>query len=221
MATRQYRVSITGVTPLLMHFDNLDWADYMKRWSMDPGNKAESVAGDDRSPAWRWIGSLYTDAGFVVIPADNLMTVLREGGKRCPTGKGQATFKSQSQSGIVVNESSWPVVVNGGTIPVSKVMALKSEKDFEAHKETATSLGFSLFVKRAKIGASKHVRVRPRFDSWAASGTLTVFDEMITKDVLANILTFAGAYAGLGDWRPSAPKAPGPWGKFVADVEVL
>jgi hypothetical protein len=204
-----------------MHFDNLDWADHMKRWSLDPASKSASVAGDDRSPAWRWVGSVYHEAGKVVIPADNLMTVLREGGKRCPTGKGQSTFKAQSQSGIVVNESSWPLEVGGSVIPMEKILALKSESDFELHKSCAEALGFSLFVKRAKIGAAKHVRVRPRFDNWSATGTLTVFDDMITKDVLANILTFAGAYAGLGDWRPSAPKSPGPWGKFTATVGVV
>ena len=218
MMNRQYAVTLTGVTPLLMHFDNLDWADYMKRWQKDPANRSESVAGDDRSPAWTWIGSLYHEAGLVVVPADNLMTVLREGGKRCPTGKGQATFKAQSQSGIVVNESAWPLEVNGTRVPMKTITALKTERDFEAHKECVEKLGFSLFVKRAKIGTSKHVRVRPRFDNWSASGTLTVFDDMITTDVLKNIMTFAGAYAGLGDWRPSAPKSPGPWGKFTATV---
>jgi hypothetical protein len=218
MAHRQYRVVITGVTPLLMHFDNLDWADYMKRWQTDPANSKGSVKGDDRSPAWTWLGSVYSEAGLVVIPADNLMTVLREGGKRCPTGKGQSTFKAQSQSGIVVNESAWPLEVAGNRIPMKDLLALKAETDFEAHKACAEALGFDLFVKRAKIGTSKHVRVRPRFDEWTAAGTLTVFDDMITTDVLQNILTFAGAYAGLGDWRPSAPKSPGPWGKFTATV---
>jgi len=63
------------------------------------------------------------------------------------------------------------------------------------------------------------VRVRPRFDNWSCGGTVTVFDDMITTDVLKNILTFAGTYAGLGDWRPSSPKSPGPFGKFTAEVK--
>jgi len=218
MNARQYRAEIVGVTPLLMHADNLEWADYMKRWETDPANRPKSVKGDDRSPAWRWLGSLYTEQGLVVLPSDNLMTVLREGGKRCPTGKGQSTFKAQSQSGIVVNESAWPLLVGGKTIPAEPILALRQEEDFLIHQQTAEKFGFALFVKRAKIGQSKHVRVRPRFDEWAATGTLTVFDDMITADVLQNILTFAGAYAGIGDWRPSAPKAPGPWGKFTVIV---
>ncbi len=219
MKARTYQVKLTGETPLLMHNDNLSWADEMKKWGMDPGNKKGSVAGDDRSPACRWIGSLYTESGKVVIPSDNLMTVLREGGKRCPTGKGQTTFKAQTQSGLVVDQSAWPIIVNGKDVPYAPLKALIDEPEFSLHETQATESGFSLFVKRAKIGQAKHIRVRPRFDSWSCSGTITVFDEMITTDVLKNILVFAGTYAGLGDWRPSSPKSPGPFGKFSAEVK--
>lgn len=219
MKARTYQVVLTGETPTIIHHDNLSWAETMKQWSLDPANKKKSVAGDDRSPAWRWIGCLYSEGGKLVIPSDNLMTVLREGGKRCPTGKGQATFKAQSQSGIVVDQSSWPLCVNGREISFAPFKALIENDDFAEHEATAQKHGFMLFVKRAKIGQAKHVRVRPRFDNWSCGGTVTVFDDMITTDVLKNILTFAGTYAGLGDWRPSSPKSPGPFGKFTAEVK--
>jgi hypothetical protein len=204
-----------------MHHDNLTWAETMKAWSLDPANKKNSVAGDDRSPAHRWIGSMYFDSGVAVIPADNLMTVLREGGKRCPTGKGQQTFKSQTQSGLVVNEAAWPIIGASGPVQQSSVEALITEADFQAHERAAFAMGFSLFVKRARIGAAKHVRVRPRFDVWSAAGTVTFLDDMITGDLLATILTYAGTYAGVGDWRPSSPKSPGPFGKFNATVKEI
>jgi len=219
MEARTYQVKITGITPLLMHNDNLSWCETMKKWEHDPANREGSVAGDDRTPAWRWIGSLYVDSKKICIPADNLMTVLREGGKRCPTGKKGATFKAQTQSGLVVDQAAWPLIASKGTIESEKIMALIGQKDFDIQILTADELGFQLFVKRAKIGMAKHVRVRPRFDIWSCAGSITVFDEMITKDVLQNILTFAGTYAGVGDWRPSSPKSPGAFGKFTAEVK--
>lgn len=220
MKARTYSVALTGETPLLMHNDNLQWAELMKRWAMDPANKKTSTAGDDRSPAWRWMGNPYIEGGVIAIPSDNLMTVLREGGKRCPTGKGQTTFKAQTQSGLVVDQSAWPLTVGGNVIPWGPIRdRLMDEEDFEKHTEEAEKNGFSLFVKRAKIGMAKHVRVRPRFDKWACAGTITVLDEQITSDVLQNILTFAGCYAGIGDWRPSSPKSPGSFGKFTAIVK--
>jgi hypothetical protein len=204
-----------------MHHDNLSWAETMKKWTGDPANRQGSVAGDDRSPAWRWIGNLYTESGKIVIPSDNLMTVLREGGKRCPTGKGQSTFKAQTQSGIVVDQSAWPVLIDDRTLDYAPIKALIENPDFAIHEQTCIDQGYSLFVKRAKIGTAKHVRVRPRFDKWAVKGTVTVLDDMITTDVLRNILVFAGTYAGIGDWRPSSPKSPGSFGKFISEIKEI
>ena len=219
MKARRYEVTLTGETPLLMHYDNVSWAETMKKWGTDPANKKDSVAGDDRSPAFRWLGNLYVEANKIVIPADNLMTMLREGGAKCPTGKKGATFKRQTQSGLVVDQSAWPVLLDTGTIEYKPLAALIEERDFEVHEKVCRELGFELFVKRARVGQAKHVRVRPRFDHWACTGTITALDEMITKEVLQNILTFAGMYAGLGDWRASSPKSPGPYGKFTATVK--
>lgn len=212
-------MTLTGASPLLLHRDNLDWAEAIKRWQVDPANSKASVKGDDRSPAHTWIGCLYVQGGLLVVDSDNLMTMMREGGARCPAGRGNKTFKRETQSGIVVNEIGWPIEINGKTIPYSEVKPLAEEPNFENHVKKAESLGFSLFIKRAIVGTSKHVRVRPRFDQWSVSGTLTVFDDAITTQVLQNVLTHAGAYAGLGDWRPSSPRSPGPYGKFTAEIQ--
>lgn len=218
---KRYNITITGETPLLMHHDNLTWADYMKAWLKVPGNKAKGGAGDDRVPAFRWIGCLYVEAGKVVIPSDNLMTVLREGGKKCPTGNGKQTFKAITQSGIVVDQSAWPLLLDGREIPFDPIKALQDETDFSVHTEAARGLGFELFCKRARVNKSKHVRVRPRFDRWSARGTLTVLDDRIKHEELRQILTFGGAYTGLCDWRPGSPESPGPFGKFSATLEAL
>lgn len=218
MNAKTYLVRIQGATPLLFHYDNIQWAAQMAEWSSDPANKAKSVAGDDRSPAFRWIGCVYHDQGKIVLPSDNLMTMLREGGARCPTGKRGATFKRQTQSGMVVDAAGWPMIVNGKTIDFEPIKDLVHEPDFAKHEAFVRGLGFELFVKRARVGNSKHVRVRPRFNSWAAEGTVTVFDETITQRVLTDIVVHGGMYAGVGDWRPSSPRSPGPFGKFTAEV---
>lgn len=216
---RTYKVDIEGTNPLLLHNDNLEWAGELLRWQQSPENKKLSVAGDDRSPAWRWIGNIYHDGKVVGMPSDNLMTALREGAAKVPTGKRGGTFKRASQSGLVINEMQWPIVTPRGVVPYSEIHALLQEEDFAVHEQRAQALGFGLFVKRARVGQSKHVRVRPRFDKWTLRGTVTVFDGQITGEVLALILNAAGQYCGLGDWRPSSPKSPGPFGTFQAEVE--
>ncbi len=221
MKARKYKVELTGVTPLLMHRDNIDAGAIVRAWTKDPANKKASVAGDDRTPAWTWLGYCYHDDKQLVIDADCLMSMLRDGGKKCsaPTGKG--SMKAATQSGIMINELGWPLLANGKSVSWPKVSALQEEEDFDAHCKAVEEMGFVLFAKRARVGTSKHVRVRPRFDKWSASGTLTVLDDQITTDVLAMILRHAGFYVGLCDWRPGSPQAPGQFGRFSVAVEEM
>jgi hypothetical protein len=217
-------VTLVGLQPLLLHADDVEWADQMERWKNDKDNKKSSKAGDDRSPAFRWLGSLYrNEAGEVIIPTENIMRALMEGGAMVtvPGGRMGKTFKAQSQSGIMPRALGWPLLYGDGKRPdPKKLAALLKERDFTVHREAVEELGFSLFVKRARIGSSKHIRVRPRFDSWQASGELSVSDEQINQGILEDILEMAGKYKGLGDWRPSS-KTPGTFGMFEAQVEKL
>lgn len=215
----RYTVTITGKTPLLLHHDDIDWADRMEAWKNDPANKSASKAGDDRTPAFRWIGCLYQDGASVCIPQDNIMRSIMEGGAMVlvPGGRGGKTFKAQTQSGIAPADAFWQLTVAGQPVPIGPIHDMINESDFAAHRARVQAMGFSLFVKRAKIGQSKHIRVRPRFDDWELSGDLLVLDKQITQAVLLDILAYAGQYKGLGDWRPGG-KTPGPYGMFAATV---
>jgi hypothetical protein len=216
---RSYTVTLTGKMPLLMHADNIEWADSMDAWKNDPSNKKGSKAGDDRSPAFRWLGCLYHDGQVVAIPNDNLMRAFMEGGAMVPVpgGKNGKTFKAQTQSGMLVDGTHWPLLIESKPVPVAPLLALQTERDFAAHRLAVDRAGFSLHIKRAKIGASKHVRVRPLFERWSATGVVHVWDDQITKDALVQVVTQAGLYKGLGDWRPGG-KTPGPFGMFTATV---
>lgn len=221
MGTKTYEVTLTGNTPLIMHQDSIEWSERVDRWLKIPENKKTSKAGDDRTPSWKWISGLYTDGNHVVVPSDNLMTCLREGGAKV-TKSGKETFKRYASSLILVNEPSWDILVNGKPVPFTDddELALVAEPDFAAHEEWAKARGFFLFAKRARIGQNKHIRVRPRFDEWTLRGTITVLDvEIIDDQVLEDIWRMAGSICGLCDWRPSSPQAPGSFGKFVAVVK--
>jgi hypothetical protein len=223
MDQKQYRITLIGRSPLLMHRDNVCFGEKLKIWRDAPENKAISVNGDDRSPAWTWIGSLYEDSRVVGIDADNVMTMLREGGAKVKTGNRQETFKKQTQSGICLDQPLWPVTIDGASIPFKPITGLIGNNDFAAHMELAESLHFELFVKRARIGQSKHVRVRPLFRRWVAQGSLTVLDEEISRlgqKQLELILNQAGALCGIGDWRPSSGSS-GTYGTFSAQVEAM
>jgi hypothetical protein len=89
---------------------------------------------------------------------------------------------------------------------------------FSEHRKQAQALGFDLDVRRAKVGATKHVRVRPRFDEWSATGAFSVVDDgNLPHESIEELWHIAGSAVGLMEWRPSAIK-PGPYGKFNADI---
>lgn len=217
----RYQIILEGETPLLMHRDNIQFSERVRAWQQE--NRSLSVAGDDRTPAWSWIGSLYDDGKYVGLNADNMMTMLREGGAKVPTGSKNETYKRQTQSGIVLEEICPPLLVNGKRLEMAPISALLDEDVFEAHVEAVREMGFDLLVKRAKVGTSKHIRVRPMFEKWAVITTLMVVDPKeygITQEVLQKILNKAGSLCGLGDWRPSS-RTPGQFGRFKATVEPI
>lgn len=219
---KQYRVTLIGNTPLLLHNSNFDFEAKIKKLRDDPANKGRFTKGDDRTPAQTWMGALYMDpmtSKNLILPSDNLMTMLREGGAQVPTGRGNKTFKTQSQTGIATENMGWDLLVGGKPVPIKTIMALESEENYEVHKATVEKLGFALFEKGVRMGSgSRHIRVRPRFDQWAACGMVRVTDEMITEEVLRTIISFAGAKCGIGDWRPSS-STPGQFGTFTVTLE--
>jgi hypothetical protein len=224
MDLRTYDITLTGETPLLMHWDNIEWSDGMDAWGKDPRNKKFSKPGDDRTPQWRWIGSMYHDGTHVAVPQDNVMRALMEGGSMVlvPGGRSGKTFKSQTQSGLLLTSPYLTLTVNGHQVPFEPFKRLVNDTSvsFADHMALAKQHGFELFVKRVRVGQSKHVRTRPLFQDWTLTGTMQVLDEQLTTDVLKDVLTYAGIYKGLCEWRPGG-RTPGPLGRFKAHIELV
>lgn len=218
----RYALTIKGLSPLIMHHDNLTFGEKTTAWRKDPANKALSVSGDDRSPAFTWLGYLYHDGKIVGMPSDNVMTMFREGGAKV-AGKGKGTFKKQTQAGLILDQQQMILTINGKPIQVDQFKPLLENSDFTDHLAAAEAAGFELLVKRAKIGMAKHVRVRPLFREWQLDGSFTVMDSEVsglTEDILRLVLAQAGALCGLGDWRPSSPSS-GTFGRFESVLKKL
>lgn len=206
---------LTGIMPLIMHADDVELADTLSVWRKDPANKNLSVPGDDRSPAWTWATYLYSDGENVVMPSQNIMVALRQAGTQMIM-KRQKTFKEVTQSGLLITDEYCQFEGGAGQISIEDIEGLR-DMPFPKQAEAAQGLGFRLFVKRAKVGTSKHVRVRPRFETWRVAGTINILVPEITYEILGQLFDLAGR-VGLCDWRPGC-KTPGPYGMFEAKLK--
>jgi len=211
-----YEFHLKGLTPLIVHADDVLAADRLKEWRSAKKNKNISVPGDDRSPPWTWQTYLYTDDTYLTVPSENLMVALRQAGVTIIL-KGQKTFKSLTQSGLMMVKEHLSILVDGKPIeadPISKINGT-----FVEQMEKVSQFGFRLFVKRAKIGSKKHVRVRPRFDQWELRGEIQTLVQEFTPQLMDELFVEAGLNCGLCDWRASSPKSPGPYGKFSSELK--
>lgn len=220
MYEKKYRFAIEGISPLIMHWDNIEWADQMskERDRIKKDDGANFAAGDDRCPPQTWKGYTYHDGEVLVIPCDNLRATLMKAAVQVIFKK-QKTFKELSQSGILFDDAFYPLTFGGKTIAISAIK--KIEGTFAEHAKAVKELGFELFVKRAGVNNKKHVRVRPLFRQWSLGGTFTVVDAQITLEALTNIWGIAGPRVGLCDWRPGSPKSPGPYGRYATELTVM
>ncbi|HUU23470.1 MAG TPA: hypothetical protein VM389_13140 [Phycisphaerae bacterium] len=218
--TTRYEFSLSCVTPLLMHADNVAASDALREWRTNPAHKSLSVAGDDRSPAWTWKAWLYSDGKHLVIPNDVLMAALRGAGASIKIeGARGKTFKSLSQTAITPEGEYLTLLVGGEQVRIEDINAI--DGTFQEHCEAVKRLGFSLFLKRIPVGRGKHIRVRPRFDDWEVRGVIGVSDGAITGTIVSMLFSIAGRERGLLDWRPSSPTTPGIYGQFTARIKQL
>lgn len=209
--------TLTGQSSMLMHADNIIEADALEAWRKDPKNKNISRAGDDRSPAWTWQSYLYHDGEHVVIPSDNLMACLRTAGTQLILKK-QTTFKAVTQSGMLCESEFLELSTSAGKLSIADIVSIR-DLEFYQQAEWAEKHGFRLFAKRAKVGSSKHIRIRPRFDRWTVKGVMIVTAPELIFAVVQKLFELAGNI-GLCDWRPSSGK-PGPFGMFRSEVVQL
>lgn len=213
----KFAFTLTGLSPLLFHADDVEKADALGEWRKDSHNKDVSKPGDDRSPPWTWQTYLYSDGDNLVLPQDNLSAALLSAGAGMIL-KGRKSMKEASQTAVLLHEDFFTLLVNGKSIAISEIDKL-SKMTFQEQSEAVKELGFSLFVKRATVGSSKHVRVRPRFDNWSFKGTAEIVSQEMTEDSLRRMFDDAGFYKGLCDWRPGSPKKPGRFGRFKAELK--
>ncbi|CAJ8843978.1 Uncharacterised protein [Burkholderia pseudomallei] len=142
----------------------------------------KELAKDYETRTWR--DRLHaTDDGTVFIPPMSFKNCLSEAAKflslQIP-GKGKATYTKHFEAGVLVTDA----------------LHLNIKKDDVP--------GEWLFVPADGIrGSGKRVeKCFPVIHQWNGDVTFHILDETITRDVFEHVLTQAGAFIGIGRFRP-------------------
>lgn len=217
MAQRLINIQLRGLSPLLMHRDDVDSADTLEAWRKDPTNKSMSKPGDDRYPPWTWSTYLLHDNEKLIMPHEYVAACVCKAAASVTRGR-QKTFKDIIGSSFLLQGDACQFLAGGKEIPVAAILKLSQRSVFAEHKTAAPAVGLQLYVKRVRVGTSKHVRVWPMFTSWEVRATAELKDDCLTVEVMKSIFGVAGKI-GLGDRRPGSPKAPGRYGVFASEVK--
>jgi hypothetical protein len=185
-----FRVSIRGLSPLLMHNGQLadplnQFAKAMKAVS---GKRKKTDADLAQLADIEWKGGLYVNAdGMPAIPSRCIEALIAKGAARSKEGK-------QALSGVFVESDG----------------LLDFERSGKSIDEMCADPFFRLTVG-VRVGQSRVMRTRPIFHGWTATFDVSASSEIVSDaQTLQRWLADGGAFVGLGDYRPR-------YGRFTVD----
>ena len=128
----------------------------------------------------------FDDDGMLYVPGENIHQCFKDGcqywGQKIP-GEGNKTYTD---------------VVGSAVICENMMLG--------CHKDDDCVIPFGKAVNgnpsKGKKSGCKVYKIRPLLRPWGGSFRMHVFDGRLTVPILKTIITYAGAFRGLCDWRP-------------------
>lgn len=184
----KYTVQVSGVAPLLMH--NGQTADplnpFAKRMKAISSKRKKTEEDYSALADIEWEAGLYTDEnGEVCLPSHVVSAAIRDGAKKSKNGKafGPAVF-----------------VEGDAHLDIGRKRTVEKLRDDPKFRD----------ARNVRVGQSRVVRTRPRFDEWGAKFTVLLDTELIEPDTLRKAIDDCGAQVGFGDYRPQ-------YGRFLVE----
>ena len=191
------KFAIKGTAPLIVQSDRLvNPLDEIKK-ALGKVTSKRKKTDEDELEIYRlqFYGSLYYDAEIgPYVPAEWLTASLRDGGRRNREGKNVV-------HAVLVTTPFIPIEYHGPR----KIDELWANPDYR-------------FLKAVKQQQARVMRCRPWFRKWELHAEGELQTDLMDFAILKAIADEAGLYAGLGGWRPSAPKSPGTYGRYQIEV---
>ena len=198
MTPTYYRVTLTGISPLIMHNGaagmdkrspaNIEKAEISRKKTTD-----RTEADDERMRELQCQTSLWLHDGAPTVEASAIRKCLETAARKLKQG-------AQVREGMTV----WSV------------------DGFDYDKRLGTTmeeLGRNAqFTVPVVVQRSRVERTRAKFDAWSVTFTIEADAELIDQRQLESWLEIAGRRIGVGNWRP---EKSGTYGRFTHAVTRL
>ena len=195
MNTDKIKVSITGVTPLIIHngrtANPLD--PYAKKLKSLTSKRNKTDEDHEAILMTQWEAALYFSESIgLYMPSENLFAAFSKAARKHKLGT--------KVGGICFDHPiGYPII----TEHHSSLDELKAEKR-------------NKFFKTVTIQKSKTLSCRPIFYNWKIDFEFEFERDVIDVSEIMTILQTLNGRVGLGVWTPGSPK-PGAHGKFIYD----
>lgn len=187
----RFRITITGTAPMLMHNGRL-------ANPLDPATQAlkaltakRKKTDDDLIDIARaeFLGGLYIDPDVgPYVPGENVERAILDAAKLTKNGM-------NVKRGLFIETDVNPLAYHGPRT----AEGLWADENFR-------------LIRTVRNQQNRVSRCRPMFTDWRTSAEGTLDESVLDFRTLAAIVEQAGAYVGLGDWRPR-------YGRFTAELE--
>lgn len=187
------KVKITGISPILMHSDQLaNPLDPLKKLQSTFTSKRKKTDEDHEEIARiEWTGALYYDeATGPFIPGRMIKAMLIQAAKKTREAP-------KIKSGMIINTDKAPLQYKGPRTPEK----LWNKKEFADMR--------SVVVQRARI-----MRCRPIFHVWGIDVEIVFDENIIDRADILRLLETGGQMIGIGDYRP---ENGGDFGRFISE----
>jgi hypothetical protein len=153
------------------------------KFHQTPKNPKE-LHEDFESRTWREKTHYDPKTQEVFIPGIMIANCIREAAKYLSKqipGKGKATYTKHFDAGIFIKDR----------------ISLGKKKD-----ELTEYAAVHVPSDGQRGGTKRVVRYFPKFDSWQGIVEIVIGDDIITPDVMEEVINNAGSLIGMGTWRP-------------------
>jgi hypothetical protein len=177
-------LKLTGTTPLLMHSDTLanPLSPLTKEMKKTSGKRVKTDEDHELMAMLEFQAALYRDAnGDLVMPSPNVHKCFIEGARISKDG-------AKIERGVSLTQPEWEFEFsNPNEVDVDKLF-------FTEHKEFVDT-------RSVKVGMTRIMRTRPRFEKWSVTVTVELNPAILNPEDLLTIAATAGRSVGLGDHR--------------------